>query len=111
MGFREELEQVINRHSMENGSDTPDFILSEYMADCLTAFDKAVARRERWYGRTKRPLPALPDQLVEEDEENTARDYSLGALDPADLPDWASDDPRWNQPPMAFGPPQPRRKD
>lgn len=57
MGFREQLQHVINTHSMENGSDTPDHILAEYMGDCLSAFDKAVSHRERWYGRTKRPSP------------------------------------------------------
>jgi hypothetical protein len=53
MPFRDELQSLINRHSMENGSDTPDFMLAEYLADCLAAFDKAVRERERWYGRGK----------------------------------------------------------
>lgn len=52
-GFRAELETLINRHSKENGSDTPDFILADYMADCLDAYDKAVTRRTEWY----RPEP------------------------------------------------------
>jgi len=34
---------------MENASDTPDFILAQYLSDCLAAFDKAVRERERWY--------------------------------------------------------------
>lgn len=58
MSFRKELEVVINRHSMENGSDTPDFILAEYLGDCLSAYDRAVTRRERWYGRTAMPQPS-----------------------------------------------------
>ena len=29
----------------------PDFILAEYLTDCLRAFDKATVRREEWYGR------------------------------------------------------------
>ncbi len=49
--FRQELAALINRHSLENGSDTPDFILSQYVTDCLDAWDKGVARREEWYGR------------------------------------------------------------
>lgn len=53
--FRAELEHIINRSSMENGSNTPDFILAEYLADCLAAFDKAVNRRAEWYGRMDRP--------------------------------------------------------
>lgn len=49
--FRKALENLINCHSMENGSDTPDFMLAEYLSDCLRAFDKAVSARERWYDR------------------------------------------------------------
>ncbi len=50
-GFRSDLESLINRHSMENGSNSPDFILATYLASCLRAFDTAVSERERWYGR------------------------------------------------------------
>ena len=49
--FRQELESLINKHSMENGSDTPDFILAQYLSGCLENFDKALAARETWYGR------------------------------------------------------------
>lgn len=48
--FRKELEGFINSHSMENGSDTPDFILAEYLQGCLVMFDKAVNQRTKWYG-------------------------------------------------------------
>lgn len=49
--FREGLEKLINMNSLENGSGTPDFILAEYLTDCLSCFDKAVRQREAWYGR------------------------------------------------------------
>lgn len=49
LAFRLELEKLINRESMENGSDTPDFILANYLFDCLEAFDWAVKRRTTWY--------------------------------------------------------------
>jgi hypothetical protein len=48
--FTKALESVINKFSMENGSDTPDFILAEYMGECLRSFDRAVHCRSRWYG-------------------------------------------------------------
>lgn len=51
-GFRTELEKLINRESRENGSDTPDFILADYLQDCLNSWDKAVSAREKWYGRS-----------------------------------------------------------
>lgn len=50
--FRDELKLLINKHSMENGSDTPDFILAEYLAAQLDLFDICVAGRDAWYGRT-----------------------------------------------------------
>ena len=31
--FRSALEHTINCHSMENGSNTPDFVLSQYLSD------------------------------------------------------------------------------
>ena len=48
--FKKELEQLINKFSKENGSNTPDFILAEYLANCLFIFDTAVNRREIWFG-------------------------------------------------------------
>lgn len=47
--FRKEVEQAINRNSLENESDTPDFILAQYLSDCLAAFDRATRRRTDWY--------------------------------------------------------------
>lgn len=49
--FQAELETLINRHSMENGSNTPDFLLAEYLCDCLASYEVAVTKREKWYGR------------------------------------------------------------
>lgn len=50
MDFKAELSSLINRHSQENGSNTPDFLLAEYLNDCLKAFNSAVSARESWYG-------------------------------------------------------------
>lgn len=55
ISFRKELEILINRHSMEGGSNTPDFILAEFFADVLTVFDRTVQAREKWYGREPEP--------------------------------------------------------
>lgn len=49
--LRKEIETVLNRNCAENGPDTPDYILAEYLTDCLDAFDKAAKARENWYGR------------------------------------------------------------
>ena len=50
MDLRKKIEHAINSSSAENGSNTPDFILAEYLTDCLAAFDKAAKAREAWYG-------------------------------------------------------------
>ena len=49
--FIEELRYLINQYSKENGSDTPDFILSEYLNECLELFNKIINKREDWYGQ------------------------------------------------------------
>lgn len=55
--FQRELKHLINRLSKENGSDTPDFILADYLNGCLVNFNMAVQDREEWYGRTKNSIP------------------------------------------------------
>lgn len=67
LSFRDELERAINRHSRENGSDTPDFILAAFLHGCLVAFDETVRARERWYGRhlsdPNTPPPTAPPSV------------------------------------------------
>ncbi|HEY0149891.1 MAG TPA: hypothetical protein VGB70_12920 [Allosphingosinicella sp.] len=48
--FCADLAGLINKHSMENGSNTPDFMLAAFLTQCLAAFDQAVDWRQR--GRT-----------------------------------------------------------
>lgn len=64
MSLRRDIEHALNKASAENNSNTPDFILAEYLLDCLTAFDKGVTRREEWYGRKeKQDAVGLPQEL------------------------------------------------
>ena len=49
MEFKAELEALLNRCSQENGSDTPDFILAEYLVDCLATFNRATLARTEWH--------------------------------------------------------------
>jgi hypothetical protein len=51
VSFRKELESLLNRHSRENRSNTPDYLLAQYLEGCLNLFDVAVSQREKWYGR------------------------------------------------------------
>lgn len=51
MSLYDDLTSTLNAHSAENGSNTPDGVLAEYLLDCLAAFNKASQKREQWYGR------------------------------------------------------------
>ena len=59
MDFKKELENLINCHSLENESNTPDFILAGYIKNCLHAFTEATQQRENWYGRDPRPTEVI----------------------------------------------------
>ena len=51
--FERQLTDLINTHSKENGSNTPDFILAQYLSNCLEAFNLAVNKRHEWFGGDK----------------------------------------------------------
>lgn len=53
--FEKNLRALINMHSMENESNTPDFILAQYLNACLLAFNIATQQRETSYGRDAQP--------------------------------------------------------
>lgn len=53
--FRSDLQDLLNRHSMENGSNTPDYQLADYLIGCLNALDDAINKRASWYGRFDQP--------------------------------------------------------
>lgn len=48
MSFEADLRELINRHSKEGESDTPDYILAQYIIACLAAFTEATKARDAW---------------------------------------------------------------
>jgi hypothetical protein len=46
----QKIASALNCHSMENGSNTPDFLLAEYLLDSLAAWNKCIVARAKWYG-------------------------------------------------------------
>lgn len=53
--FNSELTGLLNRHSEENASNTPDWILRNYILGCLEAFNQGIRERDSWYGIKPRP--------------------------------------------------------
>lgn len=60
--FEKELKALINKHGKEGESDTPDFILANYLNYCLFAFDYSVRKRDSWYGRTQEKSEEKPHE-------------------------------------------------
>jgi hypothetical protein len=54
--FERELQELLNRYSKENESQTPDYVLAHYIKYSLKAFNQAVNLREEWYGRKENNL-------------------------------------------------------
>lgn len=75
--FRKSLEAAINAHSKEQGSNTPDFILAEYLETCLNAYNWAIQRREQWHAAA----PIAP----EGDEDDTVSPaLRVGSVSPTE---------------------------
>lgn len=69
--FEGKIAAAINCHSLENGSDTPDFILAEYLKRCLGVFDSVMVMRTMYYDPrpTDGEVPAEPTyRMLEEGE-------------------------------------------
>lgn len=47
--FKSELTTLINKHSLENITNTPDYILADYLLNCLEAFYDAIHARNQWH--------------------------------------------------------------
>lgn len=50
--LKKAIADACNRVCRENISNTPDFILAEYVLDSLASFEKASLAREKWYGKS-----------------------------------------------------------
>ena len=55
--FPKALEELLNCYSKESESDTPDFVLAEFLQGCLNAFNLAIRHRRSLCGEE-------PDQNV-----------------------------------------------
>ena len=53
--FKRDLAKLINIYSLESVSNTPDFIIAEYLTNTLLEFDKLMQSRDNWYGYGQRP--------------------------------------------------------
>lgn len=76
LDFHKELEELINRYSMENGSNTPDLVLANYLHNCLVNFDNAVNYRTMLSG----DLNKLPPKALEQYNKAMSSDHPVGDI-------------------------------
>jgi hypothetical protein len=48
--LHEDITKILNRHNVENVSDTPDFILAQFLLRSLVAGEELVKARHAWLG-------------------------------------------------------------
>jgi hypothetical protein len=69
--FKDDLRDLINKHSLEGASGTPDFILADLLVEVLSAFNQTMRKREDFYRNDAKPdpdpsvIPNAPDLKVE----------------------------------------------
>jgi hypothetical protein len=49
LNLQHDIRELLNRHSAENGSNTPDFLLASFLMKCLAAWEDTVVDRDRWF--------------------------------------------------------------
>jgi hypothetical protein len=48
--FLAELRRLINRLSLENEINMPDFLIAEMLCDCFEDIGRRVKERDKWFG-------------------------------------------------------------
>lgn len=71
--LEEDIRRVLNRHSVENTSNTPDFILARFMLYTLVAAENLINERHKWWGYPDPWAQAVSD-IMPEDPADTPGD-------------------------------------
>lgn len=53
--FVKRVEEAVNKSNREAASNTPDFILAEFVDGAMKAAERLIKSRDRWYGLDPRP--------------------------------------------------------
>ena len=55
MSLQEDIQSALNRASRENLSNTADYILAEFLMNCLETFERATRERDHYNNLDKQP--------------------------------------------------------
>ena len=77
--FREDLTRLLNKHSMEARSNTPDYILAKFIMGSLMAFDGAtLARTDHYKTTAPRDCPECDYSLEDHPEHRGGKNLTDG---------------------------------
>ena len=62
--FKKELEVLINRCNIENESDTPDYIIAEYLTNLLKIFNNTTKKRDKWLNQSHKELIQAAQEII-----------------------------------------------
>lgn len=68
--FEQELIALLNRHSLENESNTPDYLLAQFILFTLDALNYIINARKVGYKIRRLPEPIKGDEPVNLEEEH-----------------------------------------
>lgn len=71
--FQKALKDLINTYSIENDSNTPDWMIADYLVSCLKNWNYNILRREGWFGRGPNAVP-LADEPAQTNETLSTQD-------------------------------------
>ena len=54
--FLKELAKVLNKHNIDTATDTPDYILAEYLNSCLRSYLIVNYNNRNWHGEENKGL-------------------------------------------------------
>jgi hypothetical protein len=69
-GFKKDLEVLINRYCIENTCNTPDFILSDFLFNCLRSYSDAIITRDGWFD-----FNPFKNKIEADKEESKSKDF------------------------------------
>jgi len=49
--FKDDLKSLLNTWNIERDTNTPDWLIADYLVNCLLSLTSLVNGREIWYGR------------------------------------------------------------
>jgi hypothetical protein len=67
--LEQEIETLLNKNCIDDDTDTPDFILAEYLMGCLKTYKETIAARDKWFGfdpwsKRRRPIDLEPVEFT-----------------------------------------------